>query len=119
MPHELRTVTPRIIHPDVDGIVAFIRDVFGATGVPDGDAPAEMHIGDSTVMVSSGDGRAPATAFLYVYVDDTDAVYSRAIAQGVDVIEEPQDQPYGDRRATVQDRWGNIWQIATRLAGVA
>ena len=25
----------------------------------------------------------------------------------------PADMPYGDRRATVRDPWGNVWQIAT------
>jgi PhnB protein len=29
------------------------------------------------------------------------------------VIEEPRDMLYGDRRATVRDPLGNIWQIAT------
>jgi PhnB protein len=31
------------------------------------------------------------------------------------VIEEPQDMFYGDRRATVKDPFGNIWQIATHM----
>jgi uncharacterized glyoxalase superfamily protein PhnB len=28
-------------------------------------------------------------------------------------VEPPGDMPYGDRRAMVEDRWGNVWQIAT------
>jgi uncharacterized glyoxalase superfamily protein PhnB len=28
------------------------------------------------------------------------------------VVEEPLDTPYGDRRAMVRDRWGNVFQIA-------
>jgi len=28
------------------------------------------------------------------------------------IIEHPADMPYGDRRATVRDPWGNTWQIA-------
>jgi len=28
-------------------------------------------------------------------------------------LEEPSDMPYGDRRGMVEDRWGNVWQIAT------
>ena len=57
--------------------------------------------------------RAAQPAFLYVYVEDADAAYRRAIAAGARSVEEPTDTPYGDRRATVEDKWGNSWQIAT------
>jgi uncharacterized glyoxalase superfamily protein PhnB len=74
-----------------------------------------MRIGDSIVMVSDGYGlRELAPAFLYVYVENTDATYSSAIAQGAVSIEAPADMAYGDRRAMVKDRFGNTWQIATR-----
>ena len=52
-------------------------------------------------------------AFLYVYVDDADAVYTRALAAGAVSLE----PPAGDRRAMVRDEWGNTWQIATRGVG--
>jgi uncharacterized glyoxalase superfamily protein PhnB len=65
-------------------------------------------------MVSDGGGiREPLAGFLYVYVEDADAVYRVAIDAGAVSIEAPTDMPYGDRRAMVQDAWGNIWQIAT------
>jgi uncharacterized glyoxalase superfamily protein PhnB len=65
-------------------------------------------------MVSGGDGlRDPMPAFLYVYVDDTDSTYKRAVAADATSLEEPADMPYGDRRAMVRDAWGNVWQIAT------
>jgi len=50
---------------------------------------------------------------LYVYVDDTDATYARAIAFGATSLEDPRDTPYGDRRAMVRDPCDNLWQIAT------
>ncbi len=56
-------------------------------------------------------------AFLYVYVDDADAAYRRALAAGAVALEEPFDTPYGDRRAMVRDPFGNVWQIAHVLAG--
>jgi uncharacterized glyoxalase superfamily protein PhnB len=51
--------------------------------------------------------------YIYVYVQDADETYQRAIAAGATSIEEPADMPYGDRRATVRDPWENTWQIAT------
>ena len=44
---------------------------------------------------------------------DPDIAYRRAVEADATVIEEPQDMFYGDRRATVRDPFGNIWQIAT------
>ena len=72
-----------------------------------------MKIGDPIVMVSGDGEREAMPAFLYVYVEDTDETYRRAIGAGGESIEEPKDTPYGDRRAMMQDAWGNRWQIAT------
>ena len=113
-PDSWPTVTPRIITDDVGGMVEFLRSVFGALGEVRSGAPAEMKIGDSIVLVSEGGGvRQVFPAFLYVYVESADAAYERAIVSGARSIEEPKETPYGDRRATVQDQWGNMWQIAT------
>ena len=72
-----------------------------------------MRIGDSIVMVSGAGSRDPMPAFLYLYVDDADAMYQRALEAGAVCLEEPADMPYGDRRAMVRDPCGNVWQIAT------
>lgn len=56
--------------------------------------------------------REPFPAFLHVYVDAADAAFRRAVAAGAQVIEEPVDTPYGDRRAMVRDPFGNVLQIA-------
>jgi uncharacterized glyoxalase superfamily protein PhnB len=107
-----RSVTPRIFVADAEGQVAFLRVVFDATGELGDERPAEMRIGDSVVMVSSAEARQAHAAFLYVYVDDADTVYARALAARATSIEEPHDTPYGDRRAMVRDPFGNTWQIA-------
>ncbi|MEX3901609.1 MULTISPECIES: VOC family protein [Paraburkholderia] len=113
-PDGWHTVTPRIIVRDPENLVAFLKQVFQARGEFRAGLPGEIRIGDSVLMVSGGDGlRDPATAFLYVYVEDADSTYRRAIAANAVAIEEPTDMPYGDRRAMVIDEWGNTWQIAT------
>jgi PhnB protein len=112
-PEGWRTVTPRIVVRDVDGLVEFIRNVFGATGEIRAGLPTEIKIGDSTVMVSGEGQRDQWPAFLYVYVEDIDATYQRAIEAGATSVEAPSDMPYGDRRAMVNDDWGNVWQMAT------
>lgn len=112
------TVTPRIVNQDVGGVVDFLKSVFNAKGAQRAEAPSEVWIGDSIIMVSDGGGvREPTAAFLHVYVQDTDKTYERAVAAGAESVEEPIDMPYGDRRAMVRDPWGNTWQIATYKGG--
>ncbi|GKQ51118.1 glyoxalase/bleomycin resistance/extradiol dioxygenase family protein [Bradyrhizobium sp. Ce-3] len=108
------SVIPRIVTRDRTGLAGFLRDVFDATGEVRSDAPTEMRIGDSIILISDGGGvREAMPAFLYVYVPDADGTYRRAIAAGAASIEAPADTPYGDRRATIRDAWANVWQIAT------
>ena len=109
------SVTPRVVVSDVDGLVGFLRTVFDATGDVVAGRPVELLIGDSLVMISEAGERAPFPAFLYVYVDDPDGRYERALAAGATSIEAPFDTPSGDRRAMVTDPFGNIFQIARAL----
>jgi PhnB protein len=94
--------------------VKFFRVVFDASGEVHPDRPTEIRIGDSLVMVSSAGIRQPFPAFLYVYVDDADRAYRRALEAGAVSLEEPLDTPYGDRRAMVRDPFGNVFQFAHR-----
>jgi uncharacterized glyoxalase superfamily protein PhnB len=101
---------------DVVVAVEFLRTVFAAVGEVQADRPAEMRIGDSLVMITSAGERDLFPAFLYVYGEDADRVYHRAIAAGAASIEPPLDTPYGDRRAMVRDPLGNVFQIGHRQA---
>ena len=113
-PPGYHSVTPRMIVSDPAGAVAFLRAVFDADGTLSPGRPAEMRVGDSLIMVSSTDERELFPTLLYIYVEDADATYRRAVAAGAVTMEEPLDTPYGDRRAMVRDPFGNIFQIAHR-----
>jgi PhnB protein len=115
-PPGFNSVTPRMVVGDVVAEVEFLRAVFGATGEAAAGRPAEVRIGDSTVMVSPAGERDLFPAFLYVYVDDADNAYRRALDAGAMSVEAPFDTPYGDRRAMVRDPSGNVFQIAHRIA---
>ena len=110
------TVIARIVVPKAAELVEFVKAVFQATGDYRSDRPSVLNIGESLLMISDAGIREGATAFLYVYVSDTDETYKLALNAGAHSLEEPSDLPYGDRRAMVGDRWGNTWQIATYLA---
>jgi PhnB protein len=108
------TVTPRIIVDGAEKLVEFVKNVFGATGQYRAQAPAELQLGDSIIMISDAGARDPMPACLYVYVESADITWQRAIDAGAQSIESPLNTPYGDRRGMVKDPWGNTWQIATR-----
>ena len=108
------SVTTRVVVADVEGQVEFLRTVFDAVGEVHPGRPAEIRIGDSLLLVTSAGDREPFPAFLYVYVDDADKRYQRALDAGAVSLEEPFDTPYRDRRAMVRDPFGNVFQIAHR-----
>jgi PhnB protein len=114
-PEGWHSVTPRIVVHGARDLVEFLRRVFDAEGDYRSDRPSEIRIGDSLLMITDSGDRHPMPAFLYVYVPDADATHGRAVSEGARTVEEPTDTPYGDRRAMVEDRWGNTWQIATPL----
>ena len=88
------SVMPRIFTSDVAGLTGFLRTVFGAEGELRSAAPTEIRIGDSIILISDGGGvREAMPAFLYVYVENADETYRRAIAAGAESIETPADMP--------------------------
>jgi PhnB protein len=114
-PKGWRTITPRIVARDSRDLVDFVKRVFEARGEYRDGAPTVLSIGDSMIMISDSGVRGPTPAFLYVYVRDADETYRLAVSAGAVSVEEPRNLPYGDRRAMIEDRWGNIWQVATLL----
>ena len=112
-PEGWHTVTPRIVVTDAVSFIAFLERVFGGVGEVEEARPSQIRIGDSILMVTGTGARETFPAFLYVYVEDADSAFQRAIESGATAIEPVRDTPYGDRRGMVRDPWGNVWQIAT------
>ncbi len=121
IPHGYRSITPYLKLPKSGRLVEFLKSAFdgverGRLLRPDGELlHAEVVIGDSLVMVhealSDWDAK-PST--LYLYVEDVDATYLKAIEAGGTCVSEPVDRYFGDRVACVTDVSGNEWWIATR-----
>jgi PhnB protein len=113
IPKGFHSVTPRLVARNPQRLVEFMQRAFAATGEYSSEYPAQMHIGDSIVLVSGVGPRVSKPSFLYLYVKDVDAVYARALNAGAKSLEAPTEMPYGDRRAMIKDPEGNDWQIAT------
>src|SRR5918996_3979045 len=107
MPEGWDEATPRIVVTEAQKLVEFIKHVFDGKGDYRTDRPSVISIGASRIMISEAGARDPNPSFLYVYVEDADETYRRALKSGAKSLEEPSHVPYGDRRATVVDQWGN------------
>ena len=117
-------VIPYVMTQDIEPVIAFAKNVFGAREIVRGTGGAggvhcELAIGSSVVMMGGavpGEPVKPRLLGLHVYVDDVDSVYRRAVDAGGTSLGEPADRPYGERSGFVADPAGNHWYIATRTA---
>ncbi|HEY2583132.1 MAG TPA: VOC family protein [Mucilaginibacter sp.] len=74
---------------------------------------AEVSFGDSVIMFADAtEQHKPQSAGLFIYVDDCDAVYKKALENGATVVTEPGDQSYG-RSAGIKDAFGITWWITS------
>jgi PhnB protein len=92
------------------------REVFMTTDAEGKIRHSRLRVGDSLLSGGEVHGEFQAAPFLlHMYVPDTDAVYASALRHGATTIRGLEDAPYGDRTATVQDPFGNLWSLATHI----
>ena len=130
IPEGFHTITPQLTMDSAAKAIDWYKKALGAKEVsravgPDGKIlHAELRIGDSPFMLNdamggSKDAKAMggSPASLWVYVEDCDALFNRAVAAGAHVDPGPmgkmQDQFWGDRSGTFTDPHGYRWSIAT------
>jgi PhnB protein len=125
-PDGYHSVTPYLVVDGAARLIDFLQQTFDAEEVERFAAPgnrighAELRIGDSLVMLGDAHGEHKAMqAMLYVYVDDVDASFQRALTAGGTSVQAPTDHFYGDRSGGVKDPCGNIWYIATHIEDVS
>jgi PhnB protein len=121
LPKGYQTVMPYLIVNDAAKFIDFTKKVFNAVENEKmksmRDEKTIMHseivIGDSTIMFAdSTENYQPRTAGLFIYVDNADETYKKAIDEGATTITELSDQNYG-RTGGVSDPFGNIWWITS------
>jgi predicted ester cyclase/uncharacterized glyoxalase superfamily protein PhnB len=116
--HGIGSVRPYVYGPP--SLFELVTEALGAKVVEridDGKgAHVEVRLGDSMIVLELGefDGIANVTRnSIYVYVDDVDRVYERALRAGASSIAAPEAKPYKERQAGVMDAFGNVWWIAS------
>jgi len=119
------TIQP-YLHPlRAEPVISFLKRAFAAEEIgrfasPDGVIHhATVKLGDSYLEMGEAHGPyQPMKSMFYLYVPNVDDVYRTALAVGAKVLQEPAEQPYGDRVGAVTDAFGNQWWIATHVKDV-
>jgi PhnB protein len=134
IPEGYHAITPYLCIKGAASAIEFYKRALGATETmrmphPDGRvAHAELKIGSAKIMLAdefpemgvlspTTIGGTPVT--LHMYVQDVDALVTKATAEGLKVLRPVQDQFYGDRGGKFEDPYGHHWWIATHKEDVA
>ncbi len=127
VPDGYYTITPQLVLDNAGQTIDWYKKALGAEELsrslgPDGKIMhAELKIGNSRFMVNDvmmgakgpqAFGGSPASFWLYV--EDSDSLFNRAVGAGGKVQMPIADQFWGDRGGAIADPAGYTWWIATR-----
>jgi uncharacterized glyoxalase superfamily protein PhnB len=124
----MQSIYPYLLYKDCETALDWLARAFGFeevlryTGDEGYINHAEMKLGDAHIFMGDpGEHyRNPKelgqdTVGICVYVDDVDAHFERAKAEGAEIVRPPEDQPYGERRYDATDPEGHRWFFATQI----
>ena len=128
IPAGFHTITPSLTCKDAAAAIELYKKIFGAEELmrmktPDGGkiTHAELKIGDSMIFVNDEFGPQTASApggskvSLFLYVEDADTTFNRAVEAGSTVAMALENQFWGDRFGSITDPFGHSWGIATHV----
>ena len=132
IPEGYHTITPQLTCRDCSRAIDFYKSVFDAKENMRSPGPggkimhAELQIGDSKIMLNDefpGMATAPNPAqqssYLFLYTENADAVFDRAVKAGVTVDMPLNNMFWGDRFGKFTDPFGHHWGVATHVEDVA
>jgi uncharacterized glyoxalase superfamily protein PhnB len=135
VPEGFHTITPGLVVNGAQKAVDFYKEAFGAEVIflktsKDGSKilHCEIRIGDSRIFVNDEfpemGSRGPkliggSPVSLNLYVEDSDALFERAVAAGATVIMPLADQFWGDRWGMMSDPFGHVWSVASHIADLS
>jgi len=133
---DYRRLTPALVVKGAEKAQRFYAEVFNAKvrmsfpGPHDTIAHAELEIGDSVLIVEDEypergtkapgpEGVEGAPNFIFIYVEDVNAVIERAVRLGAKLKRPAENQFYGDRDGYIIDPFGHGWTIASHVEDVS
>lgn len=121
-PRGYSSVSPYLLVDNVGQELEFMKSAFEAEIMEEQPGEqgeiwhGEARIGDTVIMVAKTQKGHPAGGgALYIWMENVDAAYRRALEAGATTMREPADQDYGTREATIKDTQGNAWWIGQEI----
>lgn len=130
IPDGYHSVTPTLTISGASDAIEFYKKAFDAQEIyrfpgPDGKLimHAEIRIGDSAIMLNdempemgclSPTSTGGPSSGIYLYVNDADSVFNKAVSVGAKPMMPMMDGFWGDRVGALSDPFGHRWMIATR-----
>ena len=115
----VRRVSPCLLVESIENELEFLKAVFDVT-VEEAREPrgtfwqVEAKLGETILKIGRAESQGASSGnMLYVWTNDLDGTYERAIKEGATHISEPTDQSWGGREAAFRDPQGQIWWIAS------
>jgi PhnB protein len=125
-PQGFHTLTPNLIVEEAEPAIAFLKSAFGAIEnyrltLSDGTIThCELSLGDSILNLGTAMEGWPAHGLVaQLFVEDSDALFERAVRAGAKVIMPMTDMFFGSREGRICDPFGNVWTIATLKEAVS
>jgi PhnB protein len=125
IPEGMHSVTTQLTLKGCSEAIEFFKKALGAVEVSRAIDPsgtkvwhAALRIGDSTIFCNDDFpemGGGPKVAHLWIYGENVDAAFKRAVDAGAKVVMPLADMFWGDRMGVVADQWGNQWSLAQRV----
>jgi len=132
IPEGFHSLTPSIVCKNAARAIEFYKEVFHAkekerlTGPGGLIMHAELSIGDSMLMLCDeipGMAQAPPgnqqpSYNIFLYLDDVDNTFQRAVQAGSKIEMALENQFWGDRYGKVRDPFGHVWGLAQHVEDV-
>lgn len=132
IPEGYHTISPALTVKNASSAIDFYGKVFGAKELMRMPGPggkimhAELQIGDSRIflndefpgLATAPSGTGPSSSYNFVYTEDVDSVFNRAIAEGAKVAMPLDNMFWGDRYGKFTDPFGHTWGVATHVEDV-
>lgn len=118
IPEGQQAIMPYLILKNAAGFIEFMQTVFSAKEkskyLRDDQVTimhAEIEVHGSMIMLAESTDDYPASnAGMFIYVEDADVAYNKALELGAKSIMPVEDKDYG-RSGGVKDPFGNDWWI--------
>lgn len=131
IPHGYHAITPNLVVSGGAKAIDYYQRAFGAEELVRMPKPgggilhAELKIADSVFMLGeempemgtrSPEAFGGSPVGLYVYVENVDAAWDRAIKAGGEPVLPPTDMFWGDRTCRLKDPFGHNWSLAQHVS---